>query len=77
MQSLTGYTLNQEKNKTTVTCTGNGEQSTYHCNGTAWIGQMPNCTAAEPERELGEVEKNDHTEGRQHMKTLVVSIGFN
>ena len=43
-----GYTLTRRANETAVECESNGQTSTFRCNGTKWVGQLPNCTMNDP-----------------------------
>ena len=46
--------LTRDGNVTTATCDASGESAILRCDGTAWIGDMPNCTtpAQRPHQEL-------------------------
>ena len=51
MNPSDGVTLARRGNETIVECDSNGQTSTFRCNGTAWLGQLPNCTEQETPRD--------------------------
>ena len=51
MAPIEGHTVTRDNNKTMVECSTNSEQSTFYCNGTSWIGRMPNCSGEDDHRE--------------------------
>ena len=61
MNPKDGMTLSRRGNETVVECDSNAQTSTFRCNGTTWIGQLPNCTEQESSSEL---ENRQHIAGR-------------
>ena len=50
MSPMEGIALERDGNTTTMQCMTGDEQTKAVCNGTVWVGSLPNCTTDEPEK---------------------------